>query len=99
MKRDDFAGVLDLDYMRRCYDEALRFARFKAEQLEKTLNAMQGSYPALYASQCANVRALINEFARANYLLERSYFHLLEANEWDDDTAREAGITEREVKL
>lgn len=88
--------AIDTAYVRRCYDEALGYANFVKARLDKALDAgvIAAGLVDLTGSR-ANVRDLINEFAEANAILQRRWTLLLEAMEWDEDQAKEEGVTER----
>lgn len=93
------APQVDLDYIRRRYDEALVYAQFVAKRIGETQREMEGKWPALYWAIAARLNGQINDFTYANYVLFRSYLALCEANEWDDDDAKAAGVEVREVRL
>lgn len=92
--KDQFTGP-DPDYCRRLYDEALGYTKFVQARLDKAID-MGMPKPDVYNSR-ANFCDLINEFAEANVELEKRYWKLLDAMEWDEDVARENGVTEHQI--
>ena len=91
---------LDPDYVRLCYDEALSYANFVETRLNNAIQDIAAAtFPALVYTRLHNVRCLVNDLMHADYRLRRCYERLCDVMEWDDDEAKAAGVTVREVKL
>ena len=91
---------LDPGYVRNCYEEALSYARFVETRLNNAIaDVSRSTFSALTDARLHNVRCLINDLMQADYVLRTRYGRLLDVMDWNDDDAKEAGVTVREVKL
>ena len=92
---------LDPDYVRLCYDEALSYASFVQKRIDAAMADVirANNFEALASARLGNLRGLINDLMQADYVLRTRYTRLCDVMEWDDDEAKAAGVTVREVKL
>ena len=91
--------AFDASMYRRWYDDALSNAQYAKRQLEQILIVPRSGNGAMDGILAARVRDRINAFARAASHLDRTYLNLCDVMEWDDDDAKDAGVTVRGLRL